>query len=279
MSTMARVSRAYPCPICRKPDWCLVGKSVVMCMRVVSTRTKVLSDGSVAYVHSKDSSHPDVPVEFKSRKPAPVVTDFPGLLSQWARRLGDDVPSLYCSKLGLPTSAMGLLGAQRAPWPDTVAFPMRNGSNAIVGVRLRSGTGKKWAVKGSHQGLFIPQTDPSTMAYLVEGPTNTAAALSMGVFAIGRPNNVGGVFDIQALIKNLKIKRVVIVADTDDDKIRDDGTHFNPGADGACSLAEHLGIPNCTLLLPVKDMRDFVTLGGTNAMLNQLVAQCVWRKP
>jgi len=71
----------------------------------------------------------------------------------------------------------------------------------------------------------------------------------------------------------------VIVADTDDDKIRDDGTHFNPGADGACSLAEHLGIPNCTLLLPVKDMRDFVTLGGTNAMLNQLVAQCVWRKP
>jgi hypothetical protein len=156
---------------------------------------------------------------------------------------------------------------------------MRNGSNAIVGVRLRSGTGRKWAVKGSHQGLFIPQTDPSPMAYLVEGPTNTAAALSMGVFAIGRPNNVGGVFDIQALIKNLKIKRVVIVADTDDDKIRDDGTHFNPGADGACSLAEHLGIPNCTLLLPVKDMRDFVTLGGTNAMLNQLVAQCVWRKP
>lgn len=276
MSEMLRVSKKNPCPICKKYDWCLIGKSSVMCMRVLSTRSKTMADGSVGYLHRTDGSTYVKPNE--PRKAPERVRDWGDMLKEWRERLGSDVPSLYASKIGLPVSALAPLGAQRAPYPDTVAFPMRNGSNAIVGVRLRNGEGKKWAVTGSHQGLFIPQGFPSGhTAYFVEGPTNTAAGLAMGVLTIGRPNNVGGVFDINDLIKNTSIRKAVIVGDTDRDKFRPDGSHYNPGADGANALAEHLKIPNCTLLLPVKDMREFHSLGGNKQMLDNLVNQCVWR--
>jgi len=277
MSDMRRVSTKNPCPVCKKPDWCLIGKSVVMCMRVTSVRTKSLSDGSVGYLHRIDGV--DYLPPLPKRQAPERVRDWPSLLAEWRARLGRDIPSLHCSKLGLPEAAMGLLGAQRAPFPETLAFPMRDGSNGIVGVRLRNVAGKKWAVTGSHQGLFIPQCDPQPVAYLVEGPTNTAAGLAMGVFCIGRPNNVGGIFDINALFKRLNIRKAVIVGDTDKDKSRPDGSKFNPGADGACALSEHLAIPHCTLLLPVKDMRDFRSNGGTAKMLNLLVDQCVWKRP
>ncbi len=277
MSEMRRVSKRNPCAVCSAPDWCIYGKSVSICMRVPSVRSKTFSDGSVGYIHRMDGSTVLVP---EPVRPVPEgVRDWPTLLDGWKRQLGRDVPDLHCSKLGLPASAMALLGCQRAPFPDTVAFPMRDGSNVIVGVRLRNSQGRKWAVIGSHQGLFIPQCEPQPVMYLVEGPTNTAAGLAMGVFTVGRPNNVGGVFQINELVQRLKIRKAVIIGDTDKDKQRPDGSTFNPGADGACALSENIKIPHCTMLLPVKDMRDFKSNGGTAKMLGLLVDQCVWKRP
>ena len=279
MSDMQRVTKKDPCPICNRPDWCLLGKSVAMCMRVPSPRAKTLSDGSVGYIHRLDGSTHVAPTPPRPKKEEPVQ-NWDTLLSGWRSTLGSGIAPTYCQRLGLPVSALACLGAQRAPWHDTVAFPMRNGSNAVVGVRLRNGQGNKWAVTGSHQGLFIPQQEmDSAMAFFVEGPTNAAAGLSIGVYTVGRPNNVGGVFDIIALINRLKIRKAVIIADTDVDKERPDGSKFNPGADGACALSAQLTIPNCTLLMPVKDMRDFVAVGGTKTMLNYMIDQCVWRRP
>ncbi len=274
---MRRVSKRNPCPICEKTDWCLLGKSLVMCMRIQSVRSKTLADGSIGYLHRTDGS---LVLRPEPVRPVPErVRDWQVLLDGWKRQLGRDVPDIHCLGLGLPSSAMGLLGCQRAPFPETVAFPMRDGSNAIVGVRLRNIRGQKWAVTGSHQGLFIPQCDPQPVVYLVEGPTNAAAGLAMGVFTVGRPNNVGGVFQINELVARLKIRKAVIIGDTDVDKERKDGTKFNPGADGACALSENIKIPHCTLLLPVKDMRDFKSNGGNAKMLGLLVDQCVWRRP
>jgi hypothetical protein len=247
-------------------------------MRVTSVRAKTMKDGSVGYLHRMDGSTILPPEPPRPREDF-TQPDWTAMLGRWRTSLGSGIPDRYTSKLGLPATAFAPLEAQRAPWTHTVAFPMRDGSNGIVGVRLRNEEGRKWAVSGSKQGLFIPQTQPEPLAYLVEGPTNTAAGLSIGAFTIGRPNNVGGVYDINATIKRLNIRKAVIVADTDKDKYRPDGSDYNPGADGAIALSEHLGIPNCTLLLPVKDMRDFVANGGTGSMLKYLVEQCVWRRP
>jgi hypothetical protein len=84
-------------------------------------------------------------------------------------------------------------------------------------------------------------------------------------------------FDIQRFISQLKVKRAVIIGDSDEDKVRENGTHFNPGVDGAIGLSEVLGIPNCVLLLPCKDMRQFLKQGGDRATLELLTSQCLWR--
>lgn len=275
MSTMTRVSKRQPCPVCRKTDWCLIGKSLVACMRVTSPRPKTFKDGSVGYLHPLDGSVIVIPPKKEREK---VNIDCAKLLEEWA---GREIPThgvkKYAEMLGVSHQSLLVLGCQPAPYWGTFAFPMRDGNNHIVGIRLRNEEGRKWAQTGSHQGLFIPQMEYTGYLYIVEGPTDTAAAVTMGVFAIGRPSCMGGVFDLIATIKRLHIRRAVVVADTDQDKQRPDGTTFNPGVDGAERLAEQLGIPNCTLLLPSKDMRDFLKQGGTQETLNYLTNQCIWR--
>lgn len=51
LDDFARVSRAYPCPICGKPDWCLVERGShpdrALCARVPSTRPA----GQAGWIH------------------------------------------------------------------------------------------------------------------------------------------------------------------------------------------------------------------------------------
>lgn len=275
MSTMQRVSKQQPCSVCGAPDWCLIGKSVLVCMRTLSPRPTNFKDGSVGYIHPKDGAVLTRP--YKPERPPPTL-NATECWNRWRSRTWNSPAGSLAEELGVSQSALDRLGACRAPYPQTWAFPMRNGQNAIVGLRLRNSSGKKWAERGSHQGLFLPQGDPEPTAYLVEGPTDTAAALTLGVFAIGRPSCNGGIFDLVQIIKLLNIRRAVIVADKDEDRERPDGSCYNPGVDGAKGLPDHLGIPNCTLLLPAKDMRSFVQEGGDRATLDYCLRQAVWRK-
>jgi len=279
MSHMARVTKQHPCKICQKPDWCMVGLSIAVCMRIASPKSKTFIDGSVGYIHPLEGASPvrEFP-RHEAARHSPVL-NAELKLKRWRQIIGSQPLPILAEQLGVSFQSLFYLGCQRTNYYKTWAFPMRNGSNDIVGIRLRSEDGKKWAEKGSHQGLFIPQFDPQDTAYLVEGPTDTAAALTLGVFAIGRPSCNGGILDLKSALKRLGIKRAVIVADTDDDKFRPDGSHYNPGIDGAMGLSEHLGIPNCTLLLPCKDIRQFLSRGGNKTTLEYLTSQCVWRKP
>lgn len=285
MSQMARVSKENPCKICSRTDWCIYGLDVSVCMRIPSPRSKTFIDGSVGYIHALDGATPVR--EFARHKAArelPILN--PDLkLKKWKREIGHACLPVLATQLGVSFQSLFYLGCQRTNYYKTWAFPMRNASNAIVGIRLRSEDGNKWAEKGSHQGLFLPQMDPQPTVYLVEGPTDTAAALTLGVFAIGRPSCNGGVTDLLPALKRLGIRKAVIVADTDNDKERLDankqptGEFYNPGVDGAMNLSEQLVITNCTLLLPCKDIRQFLIQGGTKKLLESMTANCVWRKP
>lgn len=188
----------------------------------------------------------------------------------------------FANSLGVNASSLMMLSAAKRD-KTTWAFPMVDAANFLVGIRLRASNGSKFAVTGSHQGMFIPQCrsiQPHNTVFLPEGPTNTAAALSLGKHAIGRPSSNGAVLSVAEAVKRSGCKRAVIVCDTDPDRVWDKtGQDFNPGADGAELLASHLTIPNCTLLLPCKDMRDFVKGGGNALTLDYLVNQCVWRQP
>lgn len=59
-------------------------------------------------------------------------------------------------------------------------FPMRDTSGKVVGIRLRAWSGKKWAVRGGHEGLFAPGGLPADgPLFICEGVTDTAAALDV----------------------------------------------------------------------------------------------------
>jgi len=248
-------------------------------MRVQSGREKQFSDGSVGWLHRIDGG--ELPTQ-QPRKPE-VEKERPNMakiMERWARFTTTADKDRLARDIGVSLLSIELLAVAKRD-DHTWAFPMRDPSNHICGIRLRSDSGHKWAVTGSHQGLFLPQyTYDNHTVFLPEGPTNTAAVLSLGKHAIGRPSSNGAVLSVAEAVKRSGCRRAVIVADTDSDFVRPKaGTHFNPGADGAELLASKLTIKNCTLLLPCKDMRDFVRNGGDAATLDYLVDQCIWRHP
>lgn len=278
-NNMARVSKANPCPICNHPDWCLVGESAVLCMRVVSTRTKLLADGDTGYLHPIDGAQ--ARHTYVTRPPKDEAPFVPAriLFERWSAWTSKREMAKLADSLGVSVgSLVSLMAVQRDK--STWAFPMRDADCNMVGLRIRSNTGAKFASKGSHGGLFIPEhTEPQPTVFLPEGPTSTAAALTLGLFAIGRPSANSCILELARLIRKLKVRRAVILADTDTDAVRHDGSVLNAGNSGAEAVSAQLGIPNCILTLPCKDMRVFVSDGGDRATLDYLVKQCVWRHP
>ncbi len=103
----------------------------------------------------------------------------------------------------------------------------------------------------------------------MEGPTDTAAAISCGLFAIGRPSCSSGVHEILQLIRTCRtIHEVIIISDND-----------GPGRNGALALQKLLKVKSCVVTLPCKDMREFHKIGGNAEMIDYIVADTVWFNP
>jgi hypothetical protein len=274
MSTLQRVTRTDPCIICQKDSWCLFGKDVAICMRVVSQRSKTFTDGSIGYLHGRDGQA--VQYNPPKRKEQPFV-DSAKIAQQWADHYGTESLTYLAKNLGICKAPLELLRCVKAPQPCVWGFPMREGKGHIIGIRMRHENGRKWCNPGGHNGLFIPNCNPQKEVVICEGPTDTAAALHICLYAIGRFNCAGGVDMIKEFIKLNNIRRATIVADVDNDRVID-GSIVNPGIQGAMALGELIGIPSRCVTLPAKDMREFVTLGGDQATFKSIADQVVWNK-
>lgn len=179
---------------------------------------------------------------------------------EWIDRLGE--------KLGILPDALRALDCAWCASQTAWAFPMRDGDDSIIGIRLRNGSGQKWAVKGSRQGIFIPRFPVTPTVCICEGPTDTATAISMGIFAVGRPSCCCGNDQIKAAFERLNVRRALIISDND-----------KPGVDGAVRLAADLQIPTCTFVPPAKDLREFVRNGGTLQLIETIAKDLVWNMP
>lgn len=269
-----RVSRKNCCPVCRKPDWCGYSEDgrLAICMRVPSD--KPTKNGG--YLHRlRDDPLPPVPVP-KKPPPRPQTN----VLDHWnTLKHALDSGALYGLATGLGVSVAALLDLQ-AVWAESCgawAFPMRDGVGNVVGIRLRADDGRKWAVRGSREGLFYPErSPPDHTAVICEGPTDTAAALTLGLWAVGRPSCTGGVPALKALCRRLGIKFAVVVGDNDPPKARPGG-HWQPGFDGARKLTAALGIRWKLFIPPAKDLRAWVQAGATRAEFEALIHEQNWR--
>jgi hypothetical protein len=188
---------------------------------------------------------------------------------RWLKRTEHNHIDGLGMSLGVDTDCLKAIGCAWSTF-NAWAFPMRSPDGNVIGIRLRNDKGEKWAVKGSKSGLFIPgeySYIADRVLYLVEGPTDLAAAMTIGLRAFGRPACLGQENLILGYISKQKIDRLVIVTDNDE-----------PGLRGAEKLQSMLSILSCIWIPPTKDIREFVNLGGDYKMMQAILKDLVWTK-
>ncbi|MFI4854807.1 MAG: AAA family ATPase [Phycisphaerales bacterium JB065] len=164
--------------------------------------------------------------------------------------------------LGLPGEAVGAMPYAWFPEEDCWICAETGPDGAICGLERRYRDGSKKGMPGGMRGLFVPiDFDPEDeVVHVVEGASDTAAALAMGLRAVGRPSNTGG---CAALVQLCRYWKVLVVGENDRKTGKKSKREQWPGRDGAItvsdSLAETWGEPVKWCLPPAgaKDLRGF----------------------
>ena len=280
-----RVTKARPCPSCSKPDWCAWAPSgeLLACerssspppgMRLVKPR-----NGGALFAFEEDASGdgrarwkrdmPDAEEEEPGRDWHAVAKRFysaldDGRLSELARDLGVHSQALRTLGVGWAGEEdLRELSAGGKDWdkdyPEgAYTLPERNAVAKVIGLGLRTRDARKGFVSGARRGLVFSRAldKAQGMALVVEGASDTAAALTLGLPAVGRPSCSGGV---DHLIELLRGRDVLILGERDE---KPDGSW--PGRNGAIRVAKKLETawrtPVRWALPPegVKDLREWL---------------------
>ncbi len=109
------------------------------------------------------------------------------------RECGLDHLNDRAMKLGVSRSALEQLGVGYDPVRRLWTFPERDAAGAIINILGRNDEGAKRRLGGSKNGLCYPKNwaDGSAPILLVEGASDLAAVLTMGLNGVGRPSNTG----------------------------------------------------------------------------------------
>jgi hypothetical protein len=187
---------------------------------------------------------------------------------------------VWALRLGVWEYALDALQPAFDAAHDALAFPMRDGEGKVTGIRLRNAEGKKWAIRGGSDGLFYnPDMAVKDELVICEGPTDTAAALSLDLPAVGRPSCLGGVEELKVLVKRLKIRQLTIVADHDTPHTKPDGAIWYPGLEGTRKLIAEVRKMARVVVPAEKDMRAWFADGGgvTREQFDALAKNATWR--
>lgn len=264
-----RATRVNRCPVCNHDSWCTFNDEVVLCMRVQSEREKVFKDGCVGWIHrvGGTSATHSRRVNLAHRMPEPRAINPAKIMEALCACTRALDLSRLSQNLGVTMTALRQLGCAWSESHQAYAFPMWDHRGNMVGIRLRSLDGRKWAIRGSHQGIFRAFDLTARRGFVCEGPTDTAAILSIGGYAVGRPSCSGGLPDIGPVMVKAGVREAIILSDND-----------GPGMRGAAMLQNHLPMPSAILVLPCKDVRKFVNAGGTLSDLDELVSSLCWHQ-
>ena len=254
-----KVSKKHPCPICKKPDWCCVGERYVNCMRVMSP--KVCANGG--YLHPVDGAE-----ERPRVQPMPVIEEpkvnCTALWYEWSHYTPASKVAELAAALNVAPAALKSLGVA---WTgERYAFPMRDEWEEIIGIQFRQLDGFKLTMRGSKVGYFIPKMTVLRTVFVCEGASDTAAALSMGLCAVGKYNCTQGGAGLGKWLRRNRVQEVVICADND-----------HAGEEGADKLAKELNLPYVVYTPPAKDLRAAIAVGLTRAVVESTVGCLNWQ--
>src|SRR5260370_28852744 len=145
-SNWREVGKTFRCPVCAHDSWCVYTSQVVLCMRTAGGKRKTFRDGQVGYLYKLNGEYPaPPPAKEKIERPAP---DMGRLNNQWRSETPAERLEALSKSLSLPGSSLVALETAYAKERGAYAFPMRDGSMRIVGIRLRTESGLKFAVTG-----------------------------------------------------------------------------------------------------------------------------------
>ncbi len=261
-----RVSKSRPCPICGRPDWCLLAHdgSAAICPRTPEGAKRRV--GEAGYLHCLNNSHAVsqqvVTVRLNSVRPKmPLIAD------QCRQAISFSLLNELHQALGVTTASLEALGVG---WFEPLrcwTFPMKNADGQIVGIRTRTQSGRKFAIKGSRQGLFFT-ADLQTAAtpwLVAEGASDCAAGLDLGFPSLGLPSANGGIDLLTRLVARHKPTALILCADND-----------SVGYQGMLQAAAHcrLFVRDIRIITPpsqIKDLRDWMRAGLTHDFLQKCV--------
>lgn len=259
-----RVNGSRICPICSHPDWCLISKdgSAAICPRTSEGAVRLAGEGGWLHRLSGSAWSPSR-IRTRTIAMAPPIDMAPLALAHQAAVPMADL-ELFARGLGVTPDALRRLhvGWDGEAW----TFPMQDAAGRVIGIRRRLPSGRKLAVRGGREGLFVPEglANGCTL-FIAEGPTDTAALLDLGFTTLGRPSCSGGTRHVVGLVRSLAPVSVVIVADADES-----------GQRGASALASTLTLYCRDVRLitppsPHKDARAWKQAGATRQNIEQLI--------
>jgi putative DNA primase/helicase len=170
--------------------------------------------------------------------------DWQARAASYAARLTPALGAELAQWLGLPVAALAelpLLGyCPRGPHGGACfTFPEVDGQGALIGLHCRYENGSKKAWPSGRRGLTVPSLWPpgSRPLLLPEGASDVLALAALGLPAVGRPSNLGGIEHLTNLLRELPADVPLVVLAERDPKA--DGRW--PGRDGAEHTAAELG--------------------------------------
>lgn len=181
---------------------------------------------------------------------------------QYMDALTTELASELATQLGLSVGSLTALSVGWDTHTKQWAFPERDAQGHEIGILLRSRDGAKRLCGGGRRGLYLPfewYLRPGPI-YIVEGASDTAALVELGLCGLGRPSARGGINLLVASLSWMPADRTINVMGEHD--ARSDGTW--PGREGAQEVARRLGgaLRNeVSWALPpdgAKDLREWV---------------------
>lgn len=263
----ARVSRSKPCPVCEKPDWCLLARdgSHAICARVAVGGRFC---GEPGWRH--DIGNASTPTTAPSVREKAKI-DASAYATAFERALTHEQRAMVASDLGVSADSLRRLRMGWCAEHEAPTFPMWV-RGQIVGIRIRKPDGSKFAIRDSSNGFFIPRGLGDSTILIVEGPTDCAAALDMGYDAIGKPNASACTDELIRFLLDRHTELAVFMGENDNPDARGKVAGID-GPRAQCERAKKAGIDAVFVLPPTgKDLREWASKhGGSREKLDRIV--------
>jgi hypothetical protein len=251
-TTFRSVNRSEPCAICSKTHKCSRGAdALILCGRPVEPAPAGFvylgrSKGDEQFgmyraegdpvVEARRHDHPNTNGHANGKAATP--TDWRAQTEKFAKALTPDLRRELAEALSLPEATLAQLALGWHADEQAWTFPEVDGAGNVRGLNRRYRDGSKRMMPGGHRGLTVPADwDMGGPILLVEGASDTLTLHTLGLTAIGRPNNTGGSELLAEMLKEARPDRPIVVVGEFDPK---SASGLWPGRDGAIRTAEKL---------------------------------------